>query len=309
MLTRHQICNTAGFCAHWEHICLEGFMKVLITGANGQLGHDVVLELKRRGHTPVITDREEMDITDRKSVNEFMDNAMPEAVIHCAAYTAVDKAEEDVAACRLINAEGTRNIAEACARINSKLMYISTDYIFDGEGERPWEPDDKVTVPLNVYGQTKYEGEIAVRENVERFFIVRIAWVFGINGSNFVKTMLRLGSQNGAVKVVNDQIGSPTYTEDLAVLLCDMIETDKYGCYHATNEGFCSWYDFACEIFKAAGMDNVTVTPVSSEEFPVKAKRPHNSRMSKDKLDANGFRRLPAWQDAVKRYVELLDRE
>lgn len=284
-------------------------MKVLITGANGQLGHDVVLELKRRGHTPVITDREEMDITDRKSVNEFMENAMPEAVIHCAAYTAVDKAEEDVAACRLINADGTRNIAEACARINSKLMYISTDYIFDGEGERPWEPDDKVTVPLNVYGQTKYEGEIAVRENVERFFIVRIAWVFGINGSNFIKTMLRLGRQNGAVKVVNDQIGSPTYTEDLAVLLCDMIETDKYGCYHATNEGFCSWYDFACEIFKAAGMDNVTVTPVSSEEFPVKAKRPHNSRMSKDKLDANGFKRLPAWQDAVKRYVELLDRE
>lgn len=284
-------------------------MKVLITGANGQLGHDVVLELKRRGHTPVITDREEMDITDRESVNEFMENAMPEAVIHCAAYTAVDRAEEDVAACRLINADGTRNIAEACARINSKLMYISTDYIFDGEGERPWEPDDKVTVPLNVYGQTKYEGEIAVRENVERFFIVRIAWVFGINGSNFIKTMLRLGRQNGAVKVVNDQIGSPTYTEDLAVLLCDMIETDKYGCYHATNEGFCSWYDFACEIFKAAGMDNVTVTPVSSEEFPVKAKRPHNSRMSKDKLDANGFKRLPAWQDAVKRYVELLDRE
>lgn len=284
-------------------------MKILITGANGQLGHDVVLELKRRGHTPVITDREEMDITDRKSVNEFMENVMPEAVIHCAAYTAVDKAEEDVAACRLINADGTRNIAEACARLNSKLMYISTDYIFDGEGERPWEPDDKVTVPLNVYGQTKYEGEIAVRENVERFFIVRIAWVFGINGSNFIKTMLRLGRQNGAVKVVNDQIGSPTYTEDLAVLLCDMIETDKYGCYHATNEGFCSWYDFACEIFKAAGMDNVTVTPVSSEEFPVKAKRPHNSRMSKDKLDANGFKRLPAWQDAVKRYVELLDRE
>lgn len=284
-------------------------MKVLITGANGQLGHDVVLELKRRGHTPVITDREEMDITDRESVNEFMENAMPEAVIHCAAYTAVDRAEEDVAACRLINADGTRNIAEACARLNSKLMYISTDYIFDGEGERPWEPDDKVTVPLNVYGQTKYEGEIAVRENVERFFIVRIAWVFGINGSNFIKTMLRLGRQNGAVKVVNDQIGSPTYTEDLAVLLCDMIETDKYGCYHATNEGFCSWYDFACEIFKAAGMDNVTVTPVSSEEFPVKAKRPHNSRMSKDKLDANGFKRLPAWQDAVKRYVELLDRE
>lgn len=284
-------------------------MKVLITGANGQLGHDVVLELKRRGHTPVITDREEMDITDRESVNEFMENVMPEAVIHCAAYTAVDKAEEDVAACRLINADGTRNIAEACARLNSKLMYISTDYIFDGEGERPWEPDDKVTVPLNVYGQTKYEGEIAVRENVERFFIVRIAWVFGINGSNFIKTMLRLGRQNGAVKVVNDQIGSPTYTEDLAVLLCDMIETDKYGCYHATNEGFCSWYDFACEIFKAAGMDNVTVTPVSSEEFPVKAKRPHNSRMSKDKLDANGFKRLPAWQDAVKRYVELLDRE
>lgn len=281
-------------------------MKVLVTGANGQLGHDVVLELERRAHTPVITDKDEMDITDAESVNKFINEAKPDAVIHCAAYTAVDKAEEDIDSCRLVNAVGTRNIARVCAGLGCKLMYISTDYVFNGEGERPWEPDDEVSEPLNVYGQTKYEGEQAVREFIGRYFIVRIAWVFGLNGSNFVKTMLRLGRQNGAVKVVNDQIGSPTYTPDLAVLLCDMIESDKYGCYHATNEGLCSWYDFACEIFKAADMTEVTVTPVSSGEFPAKAKRPHNSRMSKEKLEANGFNRLPAWQDAVRRYVALL---
>lgn len=281
-------------------------MKVLVTGANGQLGHDVVLELEQRGHTPVVTDKEEMDITDEESVNAFISDSMPDAVIHCAAYTAVDRAEEDEHNCRLVNADGTRNIARACAKIGCKLMYISTDYVFDGEGDRPWEPDDEVSAPLNVYGQTKYEGEQAVKEYAERFFIVRIAWVFGLNGNNFVKTMLRLGRQNGAVSVVNDQIGSPTYTPDLAVLLCDMIESEKYGYYHATNEGICSWYDFACEIFNAAGMNDVKVTPVGSEEFPAKAKRPHNSRMSKDKLTANGFDRLPAWQDAVKRYVDIL---
>lgn len=281
-------------------------MKVLVTGAKGQLGHDVVLELNRRGHTAIATDREEMDITDEKSVDAFIRANAPDAVIHCAAYTAVDKAEEDVQACRMINAAGTKNIAVTCKKLGCKMMYISTDYVFDGEGERPWEPDDAVTTPLNVYGQTKYEGEVAVRENVEKFFIVRIAWVFGVNGNNFVKTMLRLGRQNGAVKVVSDQIGSPTYTPDLSVLLCDMIESDKYGNYHATNEGLCSWYEFACEIFKAAGMTDVAVTPVGTDEFPVKAKRPHNSRMSKDKLEDNGFHRLPAWQDAVKRYVDIL---
>lgn len=281
-------------------------MKVLVTGANGQLGHDVVLELNRRGHTSIATDREEMDITDEKSVDAFISANAPDAVIHCAAYTAVDKAEDDVQACRMVNAVGTQNIARTCKKLGCKMMYISTDYVFDGEGERAWEPDDAVTKPLNVYGQTKYEGEVAVRDNVEKYFIVRIAWVFGVNGNNFVKTMLRLGRQNGAVKVVSDQIGSPTYTPDLAVLLCDMIESDKYGNYHATNEGLCSWYEFACEIFKAAGMTDVVVTPVGTEEFPVKAKRPHNSRMSKDKLEDNGFHRLPAWQDAVKRYVDIL---
>ena len=206
-----------------------------------------------------------------------------------------------------INAQGTRNIAASCDRLGCKMMYISTDYVFDGEGTRPWEPDDEVTTPLNVYGETKYEGEQAVRELVEKFFIVRISWVFGVNGNNFVKTMLRLGKQNGAVKVVDDQIGSPTYTPDLSVLLCDMIESDRYGTYHATNEGLCSWYEFACEIFRAAGMNDVKVTPVSSGEFPVKAKRPHNSRLNKDKLTANGFNRLPAWQDAVARYVKILE--
>ena len=183
------------------------------------------------------------------------------------------------------------------------MVYISTDYVFDGEGERPWEPDDE-RHPLNVYGQTKYEGELAVEQNLEKYFIVRIAWVFGVNGKNFIKTMLRLGEERGAVSVVNDQIGSPTYTEDLAVLLVDMVQTEKYGRYHATNEGLCSWYEFACEIFRQAGMDQVKVTPVDSNAFPAKAKRPHNSRMSKDKLEANGFHRLPAWQDALGRYLK-----
>lgn len=280
-------------------------MKVLVTGVNGQLGHDVVIELEKRGHEAIATDAEEMDITDEALVDEIIWNIKPDAVIHCAAYTAVDKAEDNVDICRKVNSNGTDNIAKACKKVGCKMMYISTDYVFDGEGERPWEPDDEVTAPLNVYGQTKYEGEQAVRTQVDKHFIVRIAWVFGVNGHNFIKTMLKLGKQNGAVKVVCDQIGSPTYTEDLSVLLCDMIESEKYGTYHATNEGLCSWYDFACEIFKAAGMD-VNVTPVKSEEFPSRAKRPKNSRMSKDKLEANGFNRLPSWQDATKRYVDIV---
>lgn len=283
-------------------------MKVLVTGVKGQLGFDVVNELEKRGHTAIGVDVEDMDITDAEAVSRVIGDAAPDAVIHCAAYTAVDKAEENVDICRKVNAYGTENIAKVCKSLDCKMMYISTDYVFDGEGTRPWEPDDTVTKPLNVYGQTKYEGEQAVTANVSKYFIVRIAWVFGVNGSNFIKTMLRLGKERGAVSVVNDQIGSPTYTYDLAVLLVDMIESDKYGRYHATNEGLCSWYDFACEIFKCACMD-VKVTPVPATEFPAKAKRPYNSRMSKEKLSENGFKRLPAWQDATKRYVDILMNE
>lgn len=279
-------------------------MKVLVTGVKGQLGYDVVNELKKRGHMAVGTDVEEMDITDAGKVETVLKNEKPDAVIHCAAYTAVDAAEDNEDLCIKINAEGTENIAKACQDLNCKMLYVSTDYVFDGEGERPWEPDDE-REPLNVYGITKYEGELAVEKYVEKFFIVRIAWVFGKNGKNFIKTMLNLGKTHDEVKVVDDQIGSPTYTFDLARLLVDMIETDKYGRYHATNEGLCSWYDFAKEIFKQAGM-NIKVSPVTSEEFAAKAKRPHNSRMSKEKLSENGFERLPKWQDALARYLETL---
>ena len=279
-------------------------MKVLVTGVKGQLGYDVVNEQEKRGHMAVGTDVEEMDITDAGKVETVLKKEKPDAVIHCAAYTAVDAAEDNEDLCRKINAEGTENIAKACQDLNCKMLYVSTDYVFDGEGERPWEPDDE-REPLNVYGITKYEGELAVEKYVEKFFIVRIAWVFGKNGKNFIKTMLNLGKTHDEVKVVDDQIGSPTYTFDLARLLVDMIETDKYGRYHATNEGLCSWYDFAKEIFKQAGM-NIKVSPVTSEEFAAKAKRPHNSRMSKEKLSENGFERLPKWQDALARYLETL---
>lgn len=279
-------------------------MKVLVTGVKGQLGYDVVNELEKRGHTAIGTDVEEMDITDEGKVREVLDAEKPDAVIHCAAYTAVDAAEDNVELCRKINAEGTENIAKACKELGCKLLYVSTDYVFNGEGERPWEPDDE-REPLNVYGQTKYEGELAVEKYVEKFFIVRIAWVFGINGKNFIKTMLRLGEDHDELTVVADQIGSPTYTYDLARLLVDMIGSDKYGRYHATNEGLCSWYDFAVEIFRQAGMD-VRVRPVTSEEYPAKAKRPHNSRMDKAKLEENGFERLPDWKDALGRYLRAL---
>ena len=279
-------------------------MKVLVTGVKGQLGYDVVNELEKRGHTAIGTDVEEMDITDAEKVREVLNAEKPDAVIHCAAYTAVDAAEDNVELCRKINAEGTENIAKACKELGCKLLYVSTDYVFNGEGERPWEPDDE-REPLNVYGQTKYEGELAVEKYVEKFFIVRIAWVFGINGKNFIKTMLRLGEDHDELTVVADQIGSPTYTYDLARLLVDMIGSDKYGRYHATNEGLCSWYDFAVEIFRQAGMD-VRVRPVTSEEYPAKAKRPHNSRMDKAKLEENGFERLPNWKDALGRYLRAL---
>ncbi|CUX33750.1 dTDP-4-dehydrorhamnose reductase [Clostridium sp. C105KSO13] len=279
-------------------------MRVLVTGAKGQLGSDVMTELEKHGHVGIGTDVEEMDITDPKKVEEVISQANVEAVVHCAAYTAVDAAEDNVELCRKINAAGTENIAKVCKEHKLKMMYISTDYVFDGQGERPWEPDDE-RHPLNVYGQTKYEGELAVEENVEKFFIVRIAWVFGLNGKNFVKTMFNLGKTKGEVSVVNDQIGSPTYTPDLARLLVDMIETEHYGRYHATNEGMCTWYEFACEIFKQAEMD-VKVTPVTSEQFPAKAKRPYNSRMNRGKLEENGFTLLPKWQDALKRYLALI---
>lgn len=276
-------------------------MRVLVTGVKGQLGYDVMNELAKRGHEGIGVDIQEMDITDAASVERVITEAAPDAVIHCAAYTAVDAAEDNVDLCRRVNAGGTENIAKVCKALNCKMMYISTDYVFNGQGTRPWEPDD-AREPLNVYGQTKYEGELAV-EAQEKFFIVRIAWVFGVNGKNFIKTMLNLGKTRDHLTVVADQIGSPTYTYDLARLLVDMIETDKYGRYHATNEGLCSWYEFACEIFKQAGM-NVTVSPVTSDQYPAKAKRPMNSRMDKSKLDEMGFERLPSWQDALGRYLK-----
>ena len=279
-------------------------MRILVTGVKGQLGHDVMTELAKRGHTGIGVDVEEMDITDAKKVNEVIRASEVEAVIHCAAYTAVDAAEDQVELCRKINAEGTENIAKVCKELDIKMIYISTDYVFDGEGTRPWEPDDE-RHPLNVYGLTKYEGELAVEKYLDKFFTIRIAWVFGVNGKNFIKTMLKLSETHDELNVVDDQIGSPTYTYDLAVLLVDMIETEKYGRYHATNEGLCSWYEFACEIFRQAGRD-VKVNPVSSDEFPTKAKRPHNSRMDKSKLTENGFTPLPAWQDALKRYLEII---
>ena len=280
-------------------------MKVLVTGAKGQLGTDLMNELAKRGIEGIGVDVQEMDITDAEACRRVIKNSGADAVIHCAAYTAVDAAEDNVALCRRINGEGTRNVAQACKEADVKLMYISTDYVFDGQGTRPWEPDDE-RHPLNVYGQTKYEGELAVEELSDKYFIVRIAWVFGVAGKNFIKTMLRLGKERGAVSVVDDQIGSPTYTYDLARLLVDMIQTDKYGRYHATNEGLCSWYEFAKEIFRQAGMD-VPVTPVSSDAFPAKATRPSNSRLNKDKLSENGFERLPAWQDALGRFLKEIE--
>lgn len=281
-------------------------MKVLVTGAKGQLGTDLMNELEKRGIESIGVDVQEMDITDKEACMRVISESKADAVIHCAAYTAVDAAEDNVDLCRKINGEGTRNVALACQATGAKMMYISTDYVFDGQGTRPWEPDDSRS-PLNVYGQTKYEGELAVEELVEKFFTVRIAWVFGVAGKNFIKTMLRLGKERGAVSVVDDQVGSPTYTYDLARLLVDMIQTDRYGRYHATNEGFCSWYEFACEIFRQAGMNEVKVTPVSSDQFPVKAVRPANSRMSKAKLAENGFEPLPTWQDALGRFLKEIE--
>lgn len=280
-------------------------MKVLVTGVKGQLGYDVMGELKKRGIEGIGVDIDEMDITDFDSVDRVITEANPDAVIHCAAYTAVDNAEDNEEICRRVNVNGPENIAKVCKKLDCKMVQISTDYVFNGLGERPWEPSDE-TGPVSVYGSTKRDGELKVMENLSKFFIVRIAWAFGINGKNFVKTMINLSKNHDSLNVVCDQFGSPTYTYDLARLLVDMIQTEKYGIYHATNEGFISWYDFACAIFKEAGIE-MKVNPVTTAEYPAsKANRPLNSRLSKEKLTENGFERLPSWEDALSRYVKEL---
>lgn len=285
-------------------------MRVLVTGVKGQLGHDVVNEMEKRGLTPVGVDLAEMDITDKEACDRVITEANVEAVIHCAAYTAVDAAEDNIEVCRKVNAGGTRNIAEVCKKLGIKMMYISTDYVFDGQGETPWEPDCKAYAPLNVYGQTKLGGELAVAQTLEKYFIIRIAWVFGLNGKNFIKTMLKVAKNHPQVRVVNDQIGTPTYTYDLARLLVDMMETEKYGYYHVTNEGgYISWYDFTKEIYRQAGL-TTEVQPVTTAEYGLsKAARPFNSRLEKKKLKENGFTPLPTWQDALGRYLQELKRQ
>ena len=297
-------------------------MKVFVTGVCGQLGHDVMNELTKRGYECVGSDVQnsysgvqddspvcslpyaQMDITDTAAVEKKIAEIAPDAVIHCAAWTAVDAAEDNEEKVRAINAGGTANIAAICKKLNCKMMYISTDYVFNGQGETPWQPDCKDYAPLSVYGQTKLEGELAVSEALEKYFIVRIAWVFGKNGNNFIKTMLNVGKKYDTVRVVNDQIGTPTYILDLARLLVDMIETEKYGYYHATNEGeYISWYDFCCEIYHQAGY-GTKVVPVTTEEYGLsKAARPFNSRLDKSKLIAAGFAPLPEWKDALERFL------
>lgn len=294
-------------------------MKAFVTGVCGQLGHDLLCELKNRGWDVVGSDLNckaetsfpyvTLDITNQKEVQKTISEIRPDVIFHCAAWTAVDDAE-DADKCdlvKMINGEGTYNVSLAAKALDCKLFYISTDYVFDGTGDTPWKPDCKDYHPLSVYGQSKLDGEFAVVSNVSKFFIVRIAWVFGMNGKNFVRTMLRLGQTMDSISVVNDQIGTPTYTPDLSRLLADMAETDKYGYYHATNEGgFISWYDFACEIFRQAGL-NTTVVPVSTAEYKAsKAKRPLNSRLDKSKLTENGFERLPDWKDALARFLNNL---
>ena len=303
-------------------------MKVFVTGVCGQLGHDVVNELISRGHEAVgsdITEKysgaedgtavttafyEQLDITDKESVNEVLNRVKPDAVVHCAAWTAVDAAEdeENKAKVYAINSDGTRNIAEACKKLDCKMIYISTDYVFDGEGTEPWQPDCKDYAPLCVYGDSKLKGELAVSELIDKYFIVRIAWVFGLNGKNFIKTMINVGKTHDSVRVVNDQIGTPTYTLDLSRLLVDMVETDKYGYYHATNEGgYISWYDFCVEFYKQYGLTTIVV-PVTTEEYGLsKAARPFNSRLDKSKLVESGFIPLPDWKDAIRRYLAEAD--
>lgn len=297
-------------------------MRVLVTGINGQLGHDVMLELAKRGHEAVGSGSGDsyrgtdevsgmayvpMNITDRGAVSRVLNETQPDTVIHCAAWTAVDAAEDEENRVKVdaINHLGTSYIAEAVKKLDAKMLYLSTDYVFDGEGSRPWQPDDRCYAPLNVYGQSKLDGELAVSQTLDRFFIVRIAWVFGLNGNNFIRTMINVGKTHETVRVVNDQIGTPTYTKDLARLLVDMVETEKYGYYHATNEGgYVSWYDFCCEFYRQYGL-NTKVIPVSTEEYGLsKARRPFNSRLDKTKLVEAGFKPLPVWQDAVMRYLQ-----
>jgi len=294
-------------------------MKVFVTGVGGQLGYNVMNELAKRGHKAIGSDIQpkaninlsyqyiQLDITNTEAVNKVISEIKPEAVIHCAAWTAVDAAEEGANKAKVfaINVDGTKNIAEACKKCSCKMMYISTDYVFNVQVIAPWHPDCKDYAPLNVYGESKLRGELAVAETLEKYFIVRIAWVFGKNGNNFIKTMLNVGKKFDTLRLVNDQIGTPTYTFDLAKLLVDMIETEKYGYYHATNEGgYISWYDFACEIFKQAGYAT-KVVPVTTEEYGLsKAKRPFNSRLEKSKLLEKGFEPLPEWKDALRRYLK-----
>ena len=289
-----------------------GKMRVAVTGATGQLGRDMVDELRSRGHEVLGLGSADMDITKAASVHEVLGAFGPEAVIHCAAWTAVDAAEdaENREQVFAVNAEGTRNIAAACRELNCKMLYISTDYVFSGEGTEPWDPDCRDFRPLNVYGASKLEGERAVSAQLEKFFIVRIAWVFGLHGKNFVRTMLNVSEKHDMVRVVNDQIGTPTYTADLAVLLADMIATERYGFYHATNEGgYISWYDFTREIYRQAGK-STAVLPVTTAEYGLsKAKRPFNSRLEKSKLTENGFDRLPDWKDALARFLVQLAEE
>lgn len=280
-------------------------MRILVTGVGGQLGYDVCRVLAARNIEHKGVDIADFDITDGKATHDYITAYHPDAVIHCSAWTAVDRAEDELEKVRAVNTEGPRNIAAACKEIGAKMLYISTDYVFPGTGERFYEPEDP-TGPLGAYGETKLGGEKAVRELLEKYFIVRVSWVFGKNGNNFVKTMLRLAETKGELNVVCDQVGSPTYTADLAPLLCDMIMTDKYGVYHATNEGVCSWAEFAQEIFRLAGKD-VEVHPVPTSEYPTRAVRPLNSRMSKDKLEKMGFARLPHWNDALARYIHELE--
>ncbi len=278
---------------------------ILVTGVNGQLGHDVVKELDRRNIDCKGIDIADLDITKENDVLQYITQLKPTAVIHCAAYTAVDKAEDDIDTCTAVNVRGTEFIAKACKSINAKMMYISTDYVFSGEGDTAYEIDEE-TAAKGMYGKTKLAGEIAVKETLDNLFIVRISWVFGFNGNNFVKTMLRLGKEKTELNVVSDQIGSPTYTADLAVLLCDMIVTDKYGTYHATNEGYCSWAEFAQAIMQKANL-NCKINPIPSSAYPTRAVRPLNSRMSKKSLDTNGFNRLPHWETALDTYLKEIE--
>lgn len=276
-------------------------MKVLVTGVKGQLGFDVCKELDKRNIENKGIDRDDCDITDEQAVLSYIKNYAPDVVVHCAAYTAVDRAEDEKEICYNVNVKGTEYIARACKEIDAKMVYISTDYVFEGVGDKAYEVQDN-TAPDNTYGLTKYQGEEAVREILEKYFIIRISWVFGINGNNFINTMMKLGETHSELNVVADQIGSPTYTYDTAPLICDMIATEKYGIYHATNEGYCSWADLAEYIFSVTGQ-KVLVHHIKSEEYPTKASRPKNSRLSKASLDNAGFKRLPDWQDAVKRYI------